>query len=216
MRSLAKTSGLSRLLLFAAITLNTPVLLAEDNPPAGDAMAGQALAAKKCYRCHGNNGVSDDPDTPHLAAQNPAYLLKQMHDYKLKIREDKNMYKRVRRLSEQQMADIAAWFAWQVLPETDPELKKQTKVPEMVTKGDKQRDIPPCMLCHGVDGKTVGGEIPSLAGQSADYLIYTMQNFKDGSRANDPGGIVQGFLKKLSDTEIEALAVYFAHMGGRE
>lgn len=197
------------------LALLAPGLLQAAAPPAGDAGNGKALAEKSCDRCHGDGGVSDDPDTPHLAAQSPAYLIKQMADYKSRLRDDKNMYKRVRNLDEQQMTDIALWYASQPLPELNPVAREQLATPQLVDQGDPERAIPPCNLCHGEDGKTVAGVMPVLAGQQVDYLVSTMEYFRDGSRNNDPGGAVQTIIRKLSDVEIEALARYYAALGGR-
>ena len=197
------------------LALLAPVLLQAAESPAGDAGNGKALAEKSCDRCHGPGGVSDDPDTPHLAAQSPDYLIKQMADYKSHLRDDKNMYKRVRKLDEQQMTDIALWYASQPLPELVPAAREQLATPQLVDKGDPERAIPPCNLCHGEHGKTVAGVMPVLAGQQVDYLVSTMEYFRDGSRSNDPGGAVQTIIRKLSDVEIEALARYYAALGGR-
>ena len=87
-------------------------------------------------------------------------------------------------------------------------------MPQLVDKGDPDRSIPPCEICHGKDGKTTSGEIPKLAGQHADYLVSTMEYFRDGSRSNDTAGFVQTIIKKLSEVEIEELARYYAALGG--
>ena len=57
-------------------------------PLTGDAENGKYVAEtqQKCVRCHGPNGVSDDPDTPHLAGQNANYLLKELKDFKSETR----------------------------------------------------------------------------------------------------------------------------------
>lgn len=195
--------------------LSAPIQLQAADPIKGSVENGQAIAEKKCDRCHGSGGVSDDPDTPHLATQSAVYLLKQMMDYKSGLRADKNMYKRVRKLDEQQMADIALWYESQPLPEVKAPAMQELKVPQLVVKGDPARSIPPCEICHGKDGKTSAGEIPRLAGQHADYLVSTMEYFSDGSRSNDTGGVIQAIIKQLSDVEIEELAGYYAALGGR-
>ena len=183
---------------------------------ASDPVSGQIIATKSCDRCHGEFGISDDTDTPHLASQSVSYIIKQLQDYKSKVRGDKNMYKRAKKLDNQQMNDIATWYESQLLPETNILLRKNIKTPSLVNKGDVNRGIPPCDLCHGKDGKTSIGSTPVLAGQQFGYLLSTMEYFADGSRSNDPGGAVQGIIKKLSDVEIEALAVYYSELGGRE
>ncbi len=197
------------------LMLLIPIQLQAGDIITGNAENGKAIAEKKCDRCHGPGGVSEDADTPHLAMQTSAYLLKQMQDYKSRARDDKNMYKRVRKLDDQQLADIALWYASQPLPEIDPQARKNLKTPKLVSEGDSARAITPCDICHGKDGKTVAEMVPVLAGQQVDYLISTMEYFRDGTRNNDPGGAVQAIIKKLTDVEIEAIARYYAALGGR-
>lgn len=181
----------------------------------GNIEKGREIATKKCDRCHGNKGVSDDSDTPHLSAQSSVYLFKQLEDYKSKTRVDKNMYKRARKLNKQQMIDLSLWFESQTLPKTNSLDISKIKIPQLVNKGDPSRGIPPCNICHGKDGKTVANGVPILSGQYADYLIWTMENFRDGSRNNDPVGAVQAIIKKMTDEEIEAIAKYYTELGGR-
>ncbi len=177
--------------------------------------AGGNIANKYCDRCHGEFGVSDDTDTPHLASQSSAYIVKQIQDYQSKLRDDKNMYKRVKKLNEKNIADLGTWYSAQILPELDLSLKNTLKVPALVSKGDANRNIPACELCHGKNGKTSIGDVPILAGQQAGYLLSTMEYFADGSRANDQGGVMQGVVKNLSDVEIQALAKYYSELGAR-
>jgi cytochrome c553 len=186
-------------------------------PLTGDAENGKYVAEtqQKCARCHGPNGVSDDPDTPHLAGQNANYLLKELKDFKSQTRLGPNMYKRVRKLHEQEMIDIALWYQSQSLPEIEPVDVEDLHVPQLVSAGDPARSIPPCELCHAKDGKSVSGNIPVLAGQNVDYLIVEMQFFRDGLRGNDPGGIMETITKKMFDVEFEGLARYYAALGGR-
>ncbi len=202
-------------LSFVAVLL--PVQLRAADAIQGDIENGKAIAEidGRCIRCHGPSGVSDDPETPHLAEQNPAYLLKQMRDFKSMERLGPNMFKRVRRLSEQEMADIALWYSSQTLPATNPVDRQSLRVPKLVHSGDSSRDIPPCELCHAKDGRSVSGEIPVLAGQSADYLNSAMEYFREGIRANDPGEFMETITKKMSEVEFDALARYYAALGGR-
>ena len=197
------------------LLLALPMPLQAGDAIAGDIGNGKAIAEKECDRCHGPAGVSDDTDTPHLAMQTANYLLKQMQDYKSRVRDDKNMYKRVRKLDDQQLADLALWYASQPLPETDASAREGLKTPQLVSQGDAARSIPPCEICHGKDGKTVAEAVPVLAGQQYDYMVSTMEYFKDGTRSNDPGATMQAFMQQLSDIEIEALARYYAALGGR-
>lgn len=79
---------------------------------AGDAAAGQAKAAV-CGACHGADGNSPAPNFPKLAGQGERYLLKQMHDIKDGKRTVLEMTGLLTNLSDQDLADIAAYFASQ-------------------------------------------------------------------------------------------------------
>jgi cytochrome subunit of sulfide dehydrogenase len=64
-----------------------------------------------------------------------------------------------------------------------------------------------CTACHGTDGISVGGVPPSLAGQSKDYLLQQMKDFKAGKR---PATIMQQHARGYSDEQLERIAAYFA------
>lgn len=76
----------------------------------GDVHRGAALA-EKCARCHGIAGYSRDEEVPHLAGQHATYVFKQLWDYKSGARAHGPMKRSARRLSEQDMADLSAWYA---------------------------------------------------------------------------------------------------------
>ncbi len=92
-------------ILLAALLLATPALAQE-----GDADAGRDKATA-CAACHGPNGISANPLWPNLAGQQEAYLAKQIRDFRDGVREDISMQPFVAQLSEQDIADLAAWFA---------------------------------------------------------------------------------------------------------
>jgi len=64
-----------------------------------------------------------------------------------------------------------------------------------------------CAACHGADGNSINPEWPSLAGQNENYLIRSMQSFKDGTRDNV---LMSPQANMLNDQDIEDLAAYFA------
>jgi len=68
-----------------------------------------------------------------------------------------------------------------------------------------------CHACHGPTGQAVQPIYPNLGGQHQDYLIKTLQGFRDGSR---PNAIMYGFAANLSDTDIEDLAAWYASQDG--
>ena len=84
-------------------------------PPAfagGDPEAGEEVAGR-CQACHGSDGNSPSPLFPHLAGQYEDYLLKTLEDYRSGAREDPVMQSFAQQLSEEEMADVAAFYAKQ-------------------------------------------------------------------------------------------------------
>lgn len=181
----------------------------------GNAERGRTLT-EKCDRCHGTNGVSEESDMPHLAGQNARYLYKQLQDLKSDARDGGGMNRRARHLSDQNMADLAIWYAGLTLPPMEG-AREVPPAPVLVTKGDLERNIPPCAACHGVDGMGLSKEYdaPVLAGMPYDYFVKTMQDFVDGTRTNDIGGVVRQFASSITEDELEELAEYYLALGKR-
>lgn len=86
--------------------------LASASALAGDAAAGKAKSAA-CIGCHGLTGISANPLWPNLAGQQEQYLVKQLQAFKAGERADPNMTALSSALSEQDIADIAAWYSSQ-------------------------------------------------------------------------------------------------------
>jgi len=136
-----------------------------------DPANGEALAEKgKCSKCHGENGVSDDPDDVNIAGMSVSYAYKQLKDFKDKKRDDKDMYKKLRNLEDEQLADLAAWFASQepAKPAADRTLSAELK--RLITHGDPKRLLKACAACHGRDGRGGQFDHPALAGQIAQMI----------------------------------------------
>jgi cytochrome c553 len=64
-----------------------------------------------------------------------------------------------------------------------------------------------CQTCHGLDGKAKIPEAPSLAGQSATYLVKALNDYRSGARKNDMMSLVAPTLK---DKDVEDLAAYYS------
>lgn len=200
----------------------------------GDAERGEAIAKKrKCLRCHGEAGFSRKSDVPHLAGQRASYLFKQLVDYKAKKRSYGKMNRAAKKLSEQDMADVAAYYA-----ETSYKLAKQLEeayqkaegidedeeVAEVVTqikpdnmlarkfvlKGDHSRMIPSCGSCHGRDGEGRDMDVPGLNGQQLENFIVTMEDFRAGERSNDIYSKMRTIAEVMTDQEIAILGHYYA------
>ena len=172
----------------------------------GDIKRGKELAKKgKCHKCHGDTGLSDEDDTPSIAGQITAYSFKQLHDYKVGLRESKEMLKKVKNLSPKDMADISAYYATQ-----KPEKKLGVKVPVLADKGDPKRFLLACNYCHNDEAMERGYQTPILEGQKVEYFKETMLAFKEGDRVNDHYNLMRGLSAKLTEEEIDELAEYYS------
>ncbi|MBM7072573.1 cytochrome c4 [Shewanella sp. 202IG2-18] len=184
----------------------------------GNAEAGKAKAAI-CAACHSMDGNSMVPLYPKLAGQHAPYLTKQLHDFKSAAtsggkegRNDPIMAGFVMALSDQDMADLAAYFASQKVTHT-PAAEFPAIGKKLYEAGDAERGIPACMACHGPAGKGMGlAGFPSLTGQHATYIKSQLNKFKMGQRHNDLNGMMEGVAKKLNDSDIDAITQYIASL----
>jgi len=177
----------------------------------GNPTKGQELA-KACAGCHGDKGISPSPTYPSLAGQLPNYLYKQLQDYKNGNRQDPMMNGVAQGLSEQDAADLAAWFATQPPAFQSRSLMRYEQAENLVKTGNRERTLPPCEVCHGKDGKGQVMDMPALSGQNAAYTSYTLKAFKDGSRRNDIYGRMRSLAETLTDQEIEELGLYYQNV----
>lgn len=190
--------------------------------PKGDPIRGEEVHTQMmCNACHGEKGESPSRNYASLNGQPSEYTIKMMLDYQDGRRwEDYKqanvMVKISRALDEQQIADVAAFYAqqslnsWSYAKEVDQEMF--AKMDRVVRKGDVSRMIVPCASCHGAKGEG-NGIVPALAGQVPEYFIRTMKAYQGKHRNNDVNEGMSQFTHKLTDAEIEALAEYYAALG---
>lgn len=165
----------------------------------GDVAEGQKLAKKnRCRKCHNENGVSDDEEIPSIAGQRATYLFKQLSDYKNGLRVSKDMKKVTRKLSEQDMVHLSAWFN---------SLERPAKV-----GNDQMLVFKVCDSCHDKDVVEKDNRIevaPIISGQIRQYLEDNMMAFKQADRSNDLYRRMQSVSHKLTDDEIRRVARYY-------
>lgn len=176
----------------------------------GDPLIGKQLAYG-CAGCHGTEGLSVSPAYPHIAGQDAFYLFKQLHDFKDKTRNNPQMTGIAASLSEQDMADIAAYYA---AMQGAPPVRgsSHSAVVDLVRRGQGSRMIPACSGCHGPGGKGNSGYygMPVLAGQKAVYISIALRQYRVGDRANDVYSVMRAIAENLTDNEITALGKYYA------
>lgn len=209
-------------LLLGASMFNTAVAVQ------GDAEAGKTKSAV-CGACHGATGISAVPMYPNIAGQKAAYIVKQLADFKSGARTDMMMAPMAVNLSEQDMADLGAYFSTQkrageqaaastdtatevassAAPAGNVEIVTSTSA-KAIYAGDVkagQEKSAMCVACHGTDGNSLVTMYPKLAGQSANYLSKQLADFKSGARV-DP--VMVGMVAALSAKDMDDLAAYYA------
>lgn len=183
----------------------------------GDVARGKQVA-ERCSHCHGEDGIGVEPEVPNLAGQLAAYTYKQLQHYKAKGPRNHNpMRRRVRRLSDQDMADVAAWYA--SLEPAGPDLSQPPApegIAELVERGDQKRDVTACAACHGARGEGAAIDTPAIGGQKFEYFFATMQSFAQLDRARDVYNSMCDLTSRLTDEELRGLARYYARLGGRK
>ena len=168
-----------------------------------------------CVDCHGKGGAQPDRDKhPTLAGQVAAYTYKQLRDYKDGKRENRRMNEAVERLTDEQLAALAAWYAQQPLAEVevDEDETVSQETLELVFRGDKTRLIQPCASCHGPRGEGAIIDVPAIAGQNVKYFVETMKDYAKDKRTNDVYSRMRIIAKALTRDEIDELAVYYARL----
>ena len=201
---------MNKLFVSLLLTLGvTGMAQAAGSAVVGDATAGQAKTAV-CAACHGPNGNSAAPNFPKLAGQGERYLLKQLTDIKDGKRQVLEMTGQLTNLSDQDLADIAAYYAQQknTVGAADPALVARGQA--LFRGGDLSKGLPACTGCHSPDGVgNAAAGFPHLGGQHADYIEKQLIGFREGDRTND-GDIMtmRSISAKLSNKDIKALASY--------
>jgi cytochrome c553 len=157
--------------------------------------------------------VGFNPTWPNLAGLSATYQYKQLQDYKTGKRQHPIMTGLAAALSDQAMADVAAYYAGQPPATAAASARDLKQAERLVSKGDGARLIPACASCHGFRGEGNIIDIPRLAGQKAAYFKQTMFAYKNGTRTNDIYARMRLLAQALTEEEIALLAEYYATLG---
>ncbi len=183
----------------------------------GNPEAGKAMAAM-CAGCHGDDGNSFVADFPRLAGQYGDYIAKQIADFQKGHRANNDTMAGMAATvaSVQDAKDLGAYFESQKMakkPLAPVDKKLAAAGKKLYNEGNPRTGVYGCVNCHGKNGKGKAASIstfPVIGGQHKDYLVKQLKDFRAGTRANDPGGMMADIAKKLSDKEIEAVAHFLA------
>lgn len=190
----------ARKIILAAIA---SVLLAQPAPTAaGDAARGGDIAYT-CMGCHGIENYKNaypNYSVPKLGGQSATYIAAALAEYAAGTRWHPTMQGLARTLSAEDRADLAAWFHG-----------PQRASPVAMPLGKAPAAAAACTACHGQDGVGTLPENPTLAGQHADYLAQSLNDYRLGKRRNP---VMTAFASQLTRDDIRMLADYYARQPG--
>ncbi len=170
----------------------------------GDADRGRALA-ETCEGCHGvpnSHNAYPAYNVPKLGGQNAEYLTIALQGYRRGTRPHPTMQAQAATLSDQDIADIAAYFSTR---QGEPEVGKSSATAMEIEEG--KRKAVACQQCHGENGVAQTAQWPTLAGQHESYLLQALSQYKSGARESL---IMKPMVASLDQETIDALAAYFS------
>jgi cytochrome c553 len=166
----------------------------------GDAKRGQQLA----YTCNGCHAIPNYKNVyptysvPKLHGQRPQYLVAALKAYKSGERSHGTMHSQASSLSEQDMADVAAYLS-------GANVLSQSKNDVPADKRPKATEV--CLACHGTNGVGITPDYPTIAGQHRDYIQRALTDYQKGGRKN---AVMAGMAANLTREDIESLAAYYS------
>ena len=198
----------------AAATLTLATLTVQADEIKGDVKAGEGKAAM-CIGCHGipgyQNSFPEIHKVPKISGQSDKYIVSALTAYKKGDRKHPSMRGIAGSLSEQDMADLAAFYAAQAgaAPAETPKTASASAA-ALIQKGA-------CASCHGANfAKPIDPSYPKIAGQHADYLYvalksYTVEGNNVVGRSN---GVMAGIAKQFKPAEMREIAKYLGSLEG--
>lgn len=163
-----------------------------------------------CQACHGERGISNNPEWPHLAGQHAQYILKQLTDYKnAKNRSSPVMTGISSGLTPSDMDELAQYYASLPPPKVLQNARPVEQGQALYRSGDPSKGITACIACHGPTGQgNAEAGFPLLAGQPSLYLIQQLELFKQHKRSNDLNGIMRDICQNMDQRDMQVLAAY--------
>lgn len=183
----------------------------------GDAKAGAAKVAM-CIGCHGIPGYQASfPEVhkvPMISGQGESYIAAALQAYQKGERKHPTMRSIADSLSEQDIADVSAYYATHGQAGAEvpakPSREPSVQVAELLKRGA-------CVSCHGDNfAKPIDPSYPKLAGQHADYLYVALKSYKidKNPQVGRSNGVMAGMAKQFTNQELKALAGYIGSLEG--
>jgi len=159
--------------------------------------------AQLCAGCHGENGTPQQKSMPVIWGQYQGYTYLQLRDYKSGARKNDIMTPLAQTLERDDMMALALYFSQKRWPDL-----QQPRAPAPVTERAMRANVAlGCTGCHQANYLGEGTQ-PRLAGQTKEYLLQSMLDFRSRTRGNNPG--MSDLMRAISEEDIAACAEYLA------
>lgn len=186
-----------------------PALAADAKGPAKPDLAKGQEKAATCMACHTADGTRGSPANPILQGQHAEYLVKQLTEFKSGKRQNPVMSGMAAPLTEEDMRNIAAFYASKEPKPGAAKNKDLVALGEKIYRGGiAAKQVPACAGCHSPNGAGIPAQYPRVGGQHSDYTEAQLNGFRAGTRANSAQMV--SIAAKMSDKEIKAVADYMA------
>lgn len=164
-----------------------------------------------CASCHGDAGEGN-ATTPRLAGQVSDYLFKQLVDFRDGIRDNAHMAYVARGLGEDEMRELADYYAQIRLPSlVGPRLDGNLeRGRQLAHEGDWKRNVPACLQCHGASGEGVQPSFPVLAGQQPEYTFAQLALWHADARGNSPQQLMDKIVQAMTPEDMRAVSDYLS------
>jgi cytochrome c553 len=184
----------------------------------GDAKVGQSKAAM-CIGCHGIIGYQASfPEihkVPKISGQGAKYIVSSLNAYKKGERKHPTMRGIADSLSDQDMADLAAYYSTHGVVEGATLAAKPSKEPSPQVAALLKKAA--CISCHGENfAKPISPDYPKIAGQHADYLFVSLKAYKTEGNPHigRSNGVMAGMVKQFSNAELKEISKYVSSLDG--
>jgi len=195
--------SLLRRVFFVAGCCTALLAHGQSAPLRGDATRGAARALP-CITCHGPGPGKPIAGMPSLSGQQDEFLLLQLVLLREGLRDVPVMAGTLKGLNDSDLADLAAYFSAQ-----KPLPAAASRNTERHAQGAALSQKLGCGSCH-MNSYSGQRQVPRLTNQREDYLSATLKAYRDNKRSGVDTSM-NAVMYKVSDTDIEALAHYFAH-----
>ncbi len=158
-----------------------------------------------CLSCHGEDGQSNNMETPSLGAEPAAYVLIQLYLFREKQRQVEPMTQAMQGLSDDDLRRLSEVIAKLPAPKPPAEPVDAARIERAWPLARKYH----CIFCHNLDFSG-HDNVPRLAAQREDYLLKALREYKANTRPGYDASMAE-VVQPLNDAELVDLAYLIAH-----